>query len=261
MMSRLAKLRICPACFSTESLEEFPEPGKATCSKCGHEIISVFIRAMFEDDALSEPCPHCLKEGEDNEPVYDDGEIVIYKCKACGKLAGYKIIEPKEDLFFDVGNEDLCDSDFSNQQIKTATQEGHIILSASKSKQVAKEIQKAQNDPKEKLREHLRAHLRQFAENKTEALKACGVKPEIIGDAIFKVYCYINKTEKLTEKQIETLFAASIYLVQDETVWRDNKAAKITERTAQDIFGTDRKTLRKWKNKIKSKIASMSPEN
>jgi len=250
MISSLNKLTICPECGSTEYSVDYAAGGRKTCRKCKHKVETIILKTITPEQDTSDCCSFCGKEAEEDEdvPIRDD-EVIVYKCKHCGELYGY--------LIWDDHDRDSClpfnDIDPDNQQynhkVKKAEQEGSKILSASKSKEIAKAIKKQENSPKEKCEKRFLSLVRE----KNENLKTARIAPETIRKATAKVEDFINEKGEQTDKQLMNLFYASLYVIQSALIRSGKiKAPNLTERTMQSAFGIDRKTIRKLKKRLES---------
>lgn len=252
MITSLTKLSICPNCGSTQYLADYPAVGQKTCTKCSHPSTDVELKPLKNSDDPLENCPFCGKEGGDDDTLFENNHVLIYKCKQCGKLDGYKFLDDEEETDWDP--EELNDEDRNPLQVKIARKEGHFILPASKYKEIAKALQQKEKNPKEKCKRQLHQLVRQ----NNEALKTAGVSPKLIEDATYHVERYINEKGELTEKQLKNLFCASIYVFHDAMI-RSGRitATNLTERSLHEIFDVDRKTIRKWKNIVKERLSPL----
>ena len=68
----------------------------------------------------------CGKEGEDGDTLLENEPVVVFKCKKCGTIDGYKIIEEPDDYS---GNDEPYDGNYSYKTIKTAEKEGTLNIS------------------------------------------------------------------------------------------------------------------------------------
>ena len=89
MTADLTNLIICPDCGSTEYMENYPAVGKKLCIECGHESVEIKLKTIGSPYELLKECPFCGKEREKGAPLHEDEFTIVYKCKKCGKLAGY----------------------------------------------------------------------------------------------------------------------------------------------------------------------------
>jgi len=251
MIVPLKKYTICPQCGSTEYTIDYVAGGLKTCKKCKHKMETIILKEPELDN--SDNCPFCRKEPEEDEevPVKKDG-IMVYKCKHCGELYGYLIWDDYDrDSCLPFNDVDPDNGQYNHKEVKIAEQEGSHVLSASKNKEIAKTIKKQENSPKEKCKKHLLSLVRE----KNENLKTARIAPETIRKATAKVEDFINKKGEQTDKQLMSLFYASIYVIQDAQI-RSGKTTtpNLTERTLQETFGIDRKTIRKWKKVFKENL-------
>lgn len=241
MSDKSLEFKICAYCGSTEYLEDYPTSGITICAKCANEINKIVLREMVEDDILVQHCPFCGKEGEEGDTLFDDDNIMIFKCKGCGKLDGYRIVfEPTHTI-----DGQLLDRTHKPKAVSLDKLEGNQpVYSAEQARKLAKALEKAEKDPKEKCIRKLN----RLVEDKSQLLKAAKVSALITDCAKTHVQKQIRLEGSCTDKQINILFAAAILEAQ-ETLLRLNRIPKkeITERQLKKMFTIDRKTLRKWK--------------
>lgn len=243
MQMNLTEFRLCPNCGSTENLENYPTPGNSMCGKCSHRTVKIPLTEMKKDEIYATNCTFCGKEGEDGDTLFENDNVVAFKCKKCGTIDGYKI--NREPDYFDSGNDEPYDGSYSYETIKTAEKEGSFnILSVDKYQEIAKALRKKENDPKVKCKKRLLAQVNK----KRGSLEKTGVQADAIKEAIFKVECFINKMGELTDKKMMILFFAALY-VNLETSAKDknSQSSTLKERAMQELSGIDRKTIRKWK--------------
>jgi hypothetical protein len=246
MSDKSLEFKLCPKCGSTEYLEDYPAPGTSICAKCGHEIVTITLRETAEN-FVEHNCIFCGKEGNTDHLLYEDNFRAVYKCKGCEKLDG------RLDVAKAGGSgEYLNDGNYSRKAAAIAEKEGSSIYIASKAKEVAKALHEKEKDPEEKCKKHLHHIISQQNEN----FKAAGVAPESIRDAAWKVKSFINKNGSLTNKQVMNLLYAVMYMTQDALIRSGQiKTANLTERTIQETFSIDRKTLRKWKKVYRESLS------
>jgi len=254
MNEKSFEFKLCPSCGSTEYVENYPTPGVSICEECGHEVASIMLKEIQEPDeeaaSLKESCPFCgaKNQTEDDNVFFYDGsfninhvEITVFKCVACGKLNGYRIL-PRT---FSETELQLNEEDFSGETVAIAKTEGRSTYKGSVSKKIVKALKEKEKDPMEKLWKNFQ----NIAEEKRLKLLGIGTEPLTIDRAIWKVKNYLDDNGPLTKKQLELLFSGAIALAQDELINEGKlKGKKITERRLAEIFNADRKTSRKWKN-------------
>jgi hypothetical protein len=247
MSDKTLEFKICGHCGSTTYLEDYPVTGTTICAKCAHEIIKIPLRELPEEEIIQQPCPFCGKEGEEGDTVFDDDKIIVFKCKGCGKLDGYRIaLEPTY-----ASNEDLGDGDYNGKAVAIAKREGNSIYSASKAKELAKALKKKDRHPKEKCKKQLTALIYE----KRQKMQQSGIEPEIISTAKWKLTCFIDAKGPFTKKQLQSQFSAAVSLAQDDLVRMGRfHGKKITERQMEHLFNVDRKTIRKWKRPLKEQL-------
>ena len=50
MKENSVEFKFCPRCGSTDYLENYPALGTSTCGECGHEVISIALNVIHEED-------------------------------------------------------------------------------------------------------------------------------------------------------------------------------------------------------------------
>jgi ribosomal protein S27AE len=249
MQMNLTEFRLCPNCGSPGYLENYPTPGNLICGKCGHRTIKIHLTQMTEDEVYDTNCTSCGKEGEDGDTLFENYGVAVFKCKKCGTIDGYEIIEKPD--YFDWGDDNPYDGNYSYKTIKNAEKEGTPnILSAANYEKIAKALKKKEKDPKTICKKRLQA----LVNIKLENLVKAGLEAEEIKVAISKVECFINKNGEVTDKKLMILFFSALYVNQEATT-KDKNSQKVNlkERAMQEISGIDRKTIRKWKKVFEEK--------
>ena len=243
MQMNLSKFTLCPECGSTERLENYPSSGVSVCGKCGHRAITISLTEMREDKVYDQVCSFCGAEGEDDDTLFENESVVVFKCKKCGTIDGYFITE--EPLDRDRPGDEPYDLNFSREAIEIAQSEGTAnVFSASKYQEISRALKKKEKDPKEQNKRQLW----QLEKEKTPLLRKVEIMEDTIKMAASEVQSYLSAKEAVTLKQLTILFAASI-LVSEELQLRrkDLPLGHATERNLSEIFNVDRKTIRKWK--------------
>jgi len=223
---------ICPHCSFSGYIEDYPTLGEQVCAECGHESEKIRLKIIDDEKEISDTCPFCGKEGEEDDTFFEDDDILVFKCKKCGKLDGYEFSDFPE---FDCGFEGTYDS-FS---IKIANQEGKYVHPASKCREFEKALRKRENDPIEKCKKHLDY----LIYSQRYKLLNLGISREIIDVAICKTKNFINLNGTQSDKKLNCLFPAALLVVSEN---------KLTERQLEKIFPVTRKTIRKWKEILKN---------
>jgi len=225
---------ICSNCSSREYIENYPAVGKQICTKCGHESEKINLKIIEDPNEILDECPFCGKEGEGDNTFFEDDEILIFKCKKCGKLDGYRFIDISD---FDYDSDDMHDS-FS---IKIAKNEGKFIHSASKCKELEKALRKKENDPVEKCHKRLNY----LTYSILQQLSAKDIDRKIINSALNEAHSFIERHGPQTDKKLKCLFSAALLCASENS---------FTERQLEKEFGVTRKTIRKWKEILQNEL-------
>ncbi len=241
MEMQLKEIRLCPNCGSTDYIPDYPEPGLGICTECGKEI----IKLIPENISVTERCPACNSKDFDWIRSEDNEEFIAFKCN-CGKVSCYK--RESTDHGY-ISSDDVDDDNWSSLGIKIAQQEGKPVLSASRQRQLIKELERQQKSPEEKCKRILF----DLFEKTAEQLMHEGISHDTLTGALGTAHYYLCKEGVLTENQAVILFAASIPL-EEKIQLKRRRISKChaTERVIADMFKVDRKTIRKWKNKLGS---------
>jgi len=237
------EFRICPNCGSTDCIEDYPVKGKRLCVKCGHESVRMELKIVGAGQQILDNCPFCGKEGEEDDTLFEKDGIVVFRCKKCGKLDGYKFPDFLEyDPTFGRGHDSLS--------VKIAKQEGKFIHTASKYREFAEALRKKENFPVEKCKKQLLF----IIQEKKQKMKVAGVSYVTIGRAKSEAQSFIERKGPLTNKKLKSLFPAALLLVQSFDLIRFGKTSgkKVTERQLETMFNVTRKTIRRWKKTLKN---------
>lgn len=242
MMRRQIDFALCPVCNEEKHFIPYSN-GQKICPKCKNELIVIKLGIVDPEDEIPDNCPFCGKEGEEDDTVYEKYDVIIFKCKKCGRLDGYKY-DFEDD--FSYGFE-LDDALYPKKTIKIAEKEGKPIMSASAARKNTMEIKKNSKNPKQKCQDQLTDLIRE----KRKSLEEAKVDQEVLRNAIAQTRYSIQTKGPYTEKQLKILLPAAILRAQDNLLLKgkilENEA---TERQMMAIFGTDRKTIRKWKKSL-----------
>jgi len=236
---------VCPNCGSTEYMEDYPVKGKRVCIQCGHENVEIELKIVETWQGILDNCPFCGKEGEEDDTLFEKYDIVIFRCKKCGKLDGYKFFDS-----FGVGLE-FDDRSYDPLLVKITEQEGRrskkivLPIKASRLREFAKALRKREKPPLEKCKKQLSLLIYE----RSQEMKAAGISYETIGNARWKTQSFLKNEGPLTNKQLRSIFPAALYLVQNSDLICHGKVLgkKVTERELERIFDVTRKTIRKWK--------------
>ena len=188
MSEKSLEFKLCPSCGSTEYIENYPTPGVSICEECGHEVTSIALKVIqeAEEETLfsKRSCPFCGDKSQTDDDLlfsngsFKSGEITVFKCSACGKLDGYRILP-----FTFAINEEVDDGDFSRKAVAIAKTEGHFIYSGSVSKKIVKALKEKEKDPVEICRKHFQL----LAKEKSHKMLGIGVEPLTIDIAMLLV--------------------------------------------------------------------------
>src|SRR4030042_6952223 len=211
---------LCPVCREEKHFTPYSN-GQKICPKCKNELMVTKLRLLGAEDEIPDHCPFCGKEGEEDDTIYDKYDVVVFKCKKCGKLDGYKY--NLEDDDWDYGFE-LSDTLYPRKTAKIAEKEGKPIISASGVKKITKEINKKAKNPQQKCQDQLTNLLKE----KRKALKEANVDQEVLESAITQTRYSIQKMGAYTEKQLKILYPAAILATQETLIQKGNKTNKTT---------------------------------
>jgi transcription initiation factor TFIIIB Brf1 subunit/transcription initiation factor TFIIB len=235
METQNEEFEICSNCGSRNFLKDYPSPGKEICGKCGHEITKIKLKNIETKQQIADQCPFCGKEGEPDDALFETTIIRIFKCKGCGKLDGYICYNENGDLEPD-------DNSYDPLSVKIARHEGEPILSATKAGEIEKALGEKEKNPVEKCKKQLNLIVR----NKRREIEEVGISPETIERARNEVHMLLERRSPLTGRQLSTVFAASLSLMQ-KTNHQKSLEKKATGVQLEKIFGVTRKTIRKWR--------------
>ena len=224
----LAQFTLCPKCGSTDYLENYPTQGKSICTKCGHQATPLMLKVIQEDfEGIPSACSSCGKEDEKALPFFEAGDKVVYKCKACGKLDGYLLLPIT--FSSEIG---IYDNTFDGKSLAQAKAEGKLVYSNYSSKK--------KPTPTNYLNDQIN--------EKKELLTKMGVEIETINFAMEKAINHLTHKQSYTDKQLKHIFPAALILAQNSLSGLGKfKGSKLNERQLEEIFETNRKTTRKWK--------------
>ena len=229
---------ICPSCGSSGYIEDYPALGKQVCAECGHESEKIRLKIIAEEMEISDTCPFCGKEGDADDTLFEEDDILVFKCKKCGKLDGYKFSDFPE---FDCGFEGTYDS----LSIEIAKKEGKHVHPASKYREFEKALRKRENDPIEKSKKQLDYLIYSISQE----LSAAGIDRKVINRANCKVCLFIERKGPQTNKKLRSLFPAALLSIPGH---------RVTERQLEKILGVTRKTIRKWKQILQKEPQKLS---
>ncbi len=232
------QLMLCPACGSKNHLENYPVQGSSTCVDCGHEVTSVALNVIQEDlEDIPSICTSCGKDNEVEEPIFDEGTKVVYKCTACGKLDGYLLLPPTFQE-----NEVLNDIEFDGLSVIIAKTEGKLVYPGY-------------SNEKEQNALGCFTEFETLINEKKETMKKLGVDFQTINLAIEKANNYLAHKGPFSDKQLKHIFPAALILAQSNFLGLGKlQGTKLTERKLEEIFRTNRKTTRKWKDALEKDV-------
>jgi hypothetical protein len=244
-MSRyLIEFILCPVCNTEKYSVRYSADGRKICTKCGNDLIITKLRLLDDEDEMPDNCVFCGEEDlRDSAFFSNQKDVIIFKCKKCGGLDGYRYIDLYDYPNFDEPDE----SQYSNIAIKIAEEEGRPILSPSAHKKIIKVIEKKRKNSKLKCQEKINALIKE----KAKELEAAQIDPQIVKNAILRAKHSIRIHGPYTEKQLRILLSATILEIQERLLCKGKIIKKTTsERQLMKIFGIARKTIRKWKKKL-----------
>jgi len=238
MITTMNEFTLCPHCGSDEYLENYPTQGISSCTKCGHEVAKILLKEMTEEEILQQNCPFCEKEGEEDDALFDEDGIMVFKCKGCGKLDGY-VVTPQPILKIS----------YEPKAVSLDKLEGNLpVYSEERAREIARAIKKAEKDPKKLCQKQFK----KLVNKKQYVLQQNGVGSKIMEKAILEASVFINLKGPFTDKQLESLLSAAITLIQEDlTRMGNSEVTTVTERQMEKIFDVDRKTMRKWKKVLR----------
>jgi hypothetical protein len=249
MSDKHVEFTVCPVCGSTECLLDYPAVGSSTCLKCGHETVTFVLRVVQEDAweklfGAGYVCPSCDGKDESDKFFYEDNDVVISKCEACGKLEGFRVL-PMTGL----GSEWLKDGDFEEKSVIRAKKEGQPILSAPVSKRLAKTLKHQEKDPVTVCQRRFSALLKEKSRN----LASLGVDAKVVEHAKLRASAFIDLKGPFTGKQLEFLLSACIESGQDDLLRTGKISRRVSERQLSKVFNANRVTMHKWKKMLDEK--------
>ena len=224
----LAQFTLCPKCGSTNCLENYPTQGTSICTTCGHQATALMLKVIQEElEGIPSACPSCGKEDENSSPFFSSRDKVVYKCKACGKLDGYFLLP-----FIFSSEDDINDSTFDGESVANAKTEGKLVYP----------------NPSNKKKLSPTNYFEDQISEKKELLTKMGVEIETINFALEKAINHLTHKQPYTDKQLKHIFPAALILAQNSLSGLGKlKGSKLNERQLEEIFKTNRKTTRKWK--------------
>lgn len=253
METDLIQFGICPNCGSTEYMEDYPVTGKRICTQCGHENVKIKLKVVGIEQEISNLCPSCGKEREENETIVEEDDIIVFRCNKCEELDGYMLFD------FSAYEPEFDDRAYNSLSVKIAEQEGRkgkritLPMKASRLKEFKKSLGKKEKGSIEKCKKQLRRLLNE----KTQEMNASGISTETINSARRKVVDYL-KGKPVTHRQLTSLLVAAIYEASHEDLIGvggfKRIGEKVSERQLEKIFEVKRKTMRKWRKRLPRRI-------
>jgi hypothetical protein len=218
----------CPKCGSTDYLENYPAPGDSTCTECGHQATPLMLRAIQEElEGIPTACSSCGKEEEHSLPIFRASDKVVYKCKTCGKLYGYLLLP-----FVYTSEEGIDENQFDGKTLRQAKAEGKLVY--------------PNRSNKKKLTPT--SYLKDQINQKKQQLTRMGADVQTINFATEKAINHLMHSQSYTDKQVKHIFPAMLILAQNSLLESGKlKGSRLNERQLEEIFRTNRKTTRKWK--------------
>ena len=233
---------ICPKCGSDNLIADYPVQGKGVCIKCGHESARVKMKMVEREQEMS---GHCYSCGEKIQItiILDEDDVLIARCGTCGNLSGYRFFD-----FSDDGLGEPSSGAYDSLSVKIAEKEGKFPLTARRLQEFQRALKKKQRDPVEICRKQLDL----LINAKTAEMNDAGIDCNSISQACYMTQSFAENRGPYTRKQIQSLFSAMLYVMQDHAVFHRERTSgmKITERELTRIFCVSRNTIRKWKRTI-----------
>lgn len=231
---------ICPNCGSTQCLENYPVPGKCICVKCGHESIRTKL-LMGETNVC-----HSCGEEVDKDTVLQNEDILILKCKKCGRSESYTYPSDFEGFYYD----EPTDNSYNSLTVKIAEQEGKSIHSAPKYHEYAKALRTTERErrPIEKCKKQLDNLIR----SKSDEIGNTGISSETIKLVRRRIREFLEERGHVTRKQLNSIFAATLSLIQrtDQIRYKRSLEKRVTDVQLENIFNVTRKTIREWRKTL-----------
>jgi transcription initiation factor TFIIIB Brf1 subunit/transcription initiation factor TFIIB len=239
------EFKLCPDCGSIDYIENYPTPGASICETCGHEITTIALKEISEEIEerffAKRKCSKCGTQNLAEKPLFDDlasFRVVVFKCKSCGKLDGYRIVPSTW-----ADSEEINDGDFDGMSAVIAKTEGQFLFSASAAEKITKALKDKERDPMELCKKRFQ----RLIEEKSPKMFEMGMAELTIKIATWKANSYLNINGPITNKQLEHLLSAAIALTQENLADKGLlRGKKLTERQLAEIFSA-RNTTRKWK--------------
>lgn len=216
------------------------------------EKADMIIETLQVYDDLPESCSKC---NESLEEIYSRSEedipynLVVLKCKKC-------------KVFYAFWIEDIIDDDIFLTPAKEDEHAGGRVVEPHHWKHVGKP-QWGEGKPPKFSRELAREYgktisklevldnkLNSLIQAKLPEMYRAGLSIETINSARDRAMNYL-RMKSVTSKQLVSLFAAAVYDASREELTDvgglRRVCEKISERQLEKIFGTTRKTIRKWR--------------
>lgn len=117
---------------------------------------------MSEEEIYLQNCPFCGKEGEEDDTLFVDEYVIVFKCKGCKKLDGYRValkpINPSDEPLGDQPHDRI----YKPKAVSLDKLEGNMpVYSAERAKEIAKAIEKMEKNPKKQCEKQLKQLIRE----------------------------------------------------------------------------------------------------
>lgn len=206
------------------------------------------VETLSDYDKIPDVCPkcncemdeiYCRSEKTESDPAFD---LVVLKCQQCDAMYAYWL----EESGYDVFSESIKDENPKTSMHPLGKSKKHIIPQKCAAEYLMSIS--AQDKRSKELNHSIRTKL--------PALYATGLSLVTINFARNEVIEYL-KDHEISSKSLTKLLAAAVYVKANSTttnggLW-EHKGEGISERQLEEIFGTSRKTIRKWSKVFSNK--------
>ncbi len=238
-------IEICPNCGSTEYLNNYPYPGTQICIKCGSTPKKTKLKTIQYNEEIPNQCSHCGAERQEDDTLFEEYHIIVFKCKTCGELDAYARLLSGDF----VGPED---THYDALTVKIAEQEGKSVYTGAMIERMRNMIKKGEE--REKLFLEYKSRLDHLVDNAAQKLTEIGVKPKTIELTRGKTLFLARNNQRFTENQLRSFLAAEISYMKESNLTTPKEeffSKRISDTQLEKIFQVTRKTIRKWRKTLK----------